>query len=52
MRKITPFLWFDNNAEEVVNFCTTIFNNLSAGNASLYDEVEAEVSGIPKGFVK
>ena len=25
MQKITPFLWFDNNAEEAVNFYTSIF---------------------------
>jgi uncharacterized glyoxalase superfamily protein PhnB len=25
MRKITPFLWFDNNAEEAVQFYTSIF---------------------------
>src|SRR5580704_14568245 len=27
MQKITPFLWFNNNAEEAVNFYTTIFKN-------------------------
>jgi predicted 3-demethylubiquinone-9 3-methyltransferase (glyoxalase superfamily) len=27
MQKITPFLWFDNNAEEAVNFYTSIFKN-------------------------
>jgi len=25
MQKITPCLWFDNNAEEAVNFYTSIF---------------------------
>lgn len=29
MKKITPFLWFDNNAEEAVNFYVSIFNNSS-----------------------
>jgi predicted 3-demethylubiquinone-9 3-methyltransferase (glyoxalase superfamily) len=36
MQKITPFLWFDNNAEEAVQFYTSIFKNsrqrLMAGN--------------------
>ena len=27
MQKITPFLWFNDNAEEAVNFYTPIFKN-------------------------
>jgi len=27
MKKITPFLWFDGNAEEAMNFYTSIFKN-------------------------
>jgi predicted 3-demethylubiquinone-9 3-methyltransferase (glyoxalase superfamily) len=27
MQKITPFLWFDNNAEEAMNFYSSIFKN-------------------------
>ena len=27
MQKITPFLWFDNNAEEAMNFYIAIFKN-------------------------
>ncbi len=27
MQKITTFLWFDNNAEEAINFYTSIFND-------------------------
>src|SRR5215204_3377987 len=27
MQKITPFLWFDNQAEEAMNFYTSIFND-------------------------
>ena len=27
MQKITPFLWFDDNAEEAINFYTSIFKN-------------------------
>ena len=27
MQKITPFLWFDNNAEEAMNFYVSVFRN-------------------------
>ena len=27
MQKITPFLWFDDKAEEAMNFYTSIFKN-------------------------
>jgi predicted 3-demethylubiquinone-9 3-methyltransferase (glyoxalase superfamily) len=27
MQKITPFLWFDNNAEEALNFYVSVFKN-------------------------
>ena len=27
MQKITPCLWFNDNAEEAVNFYTSVFNN-------------------------
>lgn len=31
-QKITPFLWFDNQAEEAIHFYTSIFENSSAGS--------------------
>jgi len=31
-QKITPFLWFDNNAEEAANFYTSIFKNSKINN--------------------
>ena len=27
MQKIIPFLWFDNNAEEAINFYISVFKN-------------------------
>ena len=27
MQKITPFLWFDNQAEEAANFYVSLFKN-------------------------
>ncbi len=35
MQKITPFLWFDNIAEEDVNFYTSIFQNSKIDVAAL-----------------
>jgi len=38
MQKITPFLWFDGNAEEAMNFYTSIFRNAKVGSISRYGE--------------
>jgi predicted 3-demethylubiquinone-9 3-methyltransferase (glyoxalase superfamily) len=51
MQKITPCLWFDNQAEEAVNFYATIFNNSKVLNVARYGEEGAKVSGRPKGTV-
>lgn len=51
MQKITPFLWFDNKAEEAVNFYVSIFKNSKIGSIARYGEAGAEVSGRPKGTV-
>jgi predicted 3-demethylubiquinone-9 3-methyltransferase (glyoxalase superfamily) len=37
-QKITPFLWFDNNAEEAVNLYTTIFKDSKIGKVSRYGD--------------
>jgi len=34
MQKIIPFLWFDDQAEEAMNFYTSIFKNSKIGNLS------------------
>ena len=36
MQKITPFLWFNDNAEEAMNFYTSIFKNAKIGNVMRY----------------
>lgn len=51
MQKITPFLWFDDNAEEAVNFYTSIFNDSKIISVARYDEAGAAVSGRQKGSV-
>jgi len=38
MKKITPFLWFDNQAEEAVNFYTSIFDNSEILSVNRYGE--------------
>jgi predicted 3-demethylubiquinone-9 3-methyltransferase (glyoxalase superfamily) len=38
MQKITPFLWFDHNAEEAMKFYTSVFKNSKLGKATLYPE--------------
>ncbi len=38
MQKITPFLWFDGQAEEAANFYTSIFKNSKLGTVSRYGE--------------
>lgn len=38
MQKITPFLWFDHQAEEAMNFYVSIFKNSKILNVSRYNE--------------
>jgi predicted 3-demethylubiquinone-9 3-methyltransferase (glyoxalase superfamily) len=47
MQKITPFLWYDNNAEEAVNHYTSIFKNSKITNIARYGDAGPG----PKGSV-
>ena len=38
MQKISPFLWFDNQAEDAMNFYVSIFKNSKAGNVTRYGD--------------
>ncbi len=38
MQKITPFLWFNDQAEEAMNFYTSIFKNSKVLSASRYGD--------------
>jgi predicted 3-demethylubiquinone-9 3-methyltransferase (glyoxalase superfamily) len=51
MQKITPFLWFDDKAEEAAKFYTSIFKNSKIGNIARYGDAGAQVSGRAKGTV-
>ena len=50
-QRITPFLWFDSQAEEAVGFYTSVFKNSKIVSVSRYGEEGAEASGRPKGTV-
>jgi len=45
MQKITPFLWFDDKAEEVANFYTSIFKNSRIEGISRYGEAGPGLKG-------
>lgn len=51
MQRITPFLWFDSQAEEAARFYTSIFKNSKIGTVSRYSDEAAQASGRPKGSV-
>ena len=51
MKKITPCLWFDSNAEEAANFYTSIFKNSKIGKISRYGKEGYEIHGMPAGTV-
>ena len=51
MQKITPFLWFNDQAEAAVKFYTSIFKNSKIGKIARYDKAGEKVSGRPAGSV-
>jgi predicted 3-demethylubiquinone-9 3-methyltransferase (glyoxalase superfamily) len=50
-QKITPCFWFDNQAEEAVEFYTSIFRNSRIVKTTRYGEAGYEVHGKPAGTV-
>ena len=51
MQKITPFLWFDHQAEEAAKFYTSVFENSKVGKIIRYDEATAKAASRPVGSV-
>jgi len=49
MQKITPNLWFDDQAEEAAQFYTSLFKDSEVGQVVRYDEAAAKASGRPEG---
>jgi len=51
VQKITPCLWFDNQAEEAVKFYVSIFRNSELGAITRYGKEGFEVHKMPEGTV-
>ncbi len=51
MQKITPCLWFDDQAEEAANFYTSIFKSSKIGNITRYGKEGYEIHGREAGTV-
>lgn len=47
MQKITPFLWFDNQAEAAASFYVSLFKNSKIGDIARYDDAGAKAAGRP-----
>lgn len=48
-QRITPFLWFDKQAEEAVNFYVSIFENARVLDTTRYSKDASKASGQPEG---
>ncbi len=51
MQKITPCLWFDNQAEEAARFYVSVFKNSKIKGDEAYPEGGEDVTGKPAGSV-
>jgi len=51
MQKITPFLWFNDEAEEAARFYTAIFQGSKVGKIARYGKEGERVAGRPAGSV-
>jgi len=51
MQKITPFLWFDSQAEEAAQFYVSVFKDSKITRITRYPAATESVSGKPKGSV-
>ena len=51
MQKITPFLWYDRQAEDAAKFYISVFKNSKIGSVTKYNEASANASGKQSGSV-
>ena len=51
IQKITPCLWFDDEAEEAAKFYTSVFPNSRITHVSRYGKAGTEIHGRPPGSV-
>ncbi|MHA6205566.1 VOC family protein [Dyella soli] len=50
-QRITPFLWFDHQAEEAVDFYVSVFENSRITATTRFNAESAAASGCPEGSV-
>jgi predicted 3-demethylubiquinone-9 3-methyltransferase (glyoxalase superfamily) len=50
-QRITPFLWFNDNAEEAAHFYVSVFENSRILTSTRYGKEAARASGRPEGAV-
>jgi predicted 3-demethylubiquinone-9 3-methyltransferase (glyoxalase superfamily) len=50
-QRITPFLWFDDQAEEAANYYVSIFDNSRILTVNRYGKEAAKTTGKPEGSV-
>lgn len=50
-QRITPFLWFDDRAEEAVKFYASVFEGSRIHSTTHYDDATAKAAGRPAGSV-
>ena len=50
-QRITPFLWFDTQAEEAVKFYTSVFKNSRILETDRYSEEASKAAGRPAGSI-
>ena len=48
-QRITPFLWFDEQAEEAARYYVSVFPNSTVVSTTRYDEATARAAGRPAG---
>jgi predicted 3-demethylubiquinone-9 3-methyltransferase (glyoxalase superfamily) len=49
--KLTPFLWFDKNAEEAANYYVSVFPNSKITSILRHDANSAKANNMPEGSV-
>lgn len=48
MQKVTPFLWFDDKAEEAANYYVSVFKNARIEKVVRYNKAAASATGRPE----
>ncbi len=51
LQRITPFLWFDTQAEQAANFYVSVFDNSKILTSTRFSKESAQASGQPEGSV-